>query len=327
MNACQEPPRKDFFESAEQSLQTREIVGTVAPTDTLSLSRFGADYISQVVVRDGDVLFGGLGTRMRILKDAFQNPSPDSIVIPEGRGPGEITRISDFDLHGSNLFVMDYSQYKIVVYSMLDKSYVREIRWPEIRALKFCALSDTSAAILSGYEPERLISVVAGDSIYTSFGEVMLSGEGVFNPLTLEGRLECGQGGIFFGGYSEPMLAKYRLDGAREFVVKTISPVDASQNYVTGTQMGSAVFRFSPDARFSTLDLAHKDNDLIAVPHPNGAATSSMFDIYDAATGKYRHSYQVGLGSIYLVDVDGPYVYGVRADSNSEYWIYRFDLN
>ncbi len=327
MCACQEPPRKDFFDAADQPLQERRIVGTVMPADSLPLSRFGADYVSQVIVRDGNVLFAGLGTTVKILRDAFRSPAMDSVTIPQGRGPGEITRISDFDLRGDNLFVMDYSQYKIVVYSVSEGSHVREIRWPEIRALKFCALTDTSAAILNGYEPQRLISIVANDSIHSSFGEVLPTVGGTFNPLTLEGRLECGQGGIFFGGYSEPVLAKYSADGARAFVVKTVAPVNTSRNYVSGTQMGSSVFRFSPDALFSTLDLADNGDDLIDVPHPNGDAAASTFDVYDANSGEYKRSYRADLGSIYLVDVDGPYLYGVRSDSNSEYWIYRFDLN
>lgn len=325
---CQEPAaRKDFFASSEQILKARNVIGTIAPGDSVSLSSVGADYISQFRVRDGAVLFGGLGTTVRVLKDAFQSPSLDSIVIPEGRGPGEITRLSDFDLHGNNLLVMDYSQYKIVIYSLLDKSYISEIRWPEIRAMKFCALTDTSAILLNGYDPERLISIVASDSIYYSFGEVLLSEAGTFNPLTLEGKLECGPKGIFFGGYSEPVLARYEPHGTRQFIVKTIEPVNAYRNYFTGNQAGAAVFRYTPEAVFSTLDMALNDDDLVTVPHPNGNATFSLLDVYDADSGKYKHSSRVGLGGIYLLEADGLFLYGVRADSNSEYWIYRFELN
>lgn len=324
---CQEPAtRKDFFASSEQILKVRNVAGTIAPGDSVSLSSVGADYVSQFRVRDGAVYFGGLGTTVRVLKDAFQSPSLDSIVIAEGRGPGEITRISDFDLHGNHLLVMDYSQYKIVVYSLRDKSYIREIRWPEIRALKFCALTDTSAVILNGYEPQRFINIVANDSIYSSFGEVLISEGGTFNPLTLEGKLECGANGIFFGGYSEPVLARYEPYGSRQFAVKTIEPVNASQNYLTSNQAGGAVFRFTPEALFSTLDMALNGDHLVTVPHPNGNTTISLLDVYDAASGEYKHSSRVELGGIYLLDADGSFLYGVRADALSEYWIYRFEL-
>ncbi|MDQ7041724.1 MAG: hypothetical protein Q9M35_12380 [Rhodothermus sp.] len=294
----------DFFARTEQSLRQRLIKARLQAVDSLNLSAFELYEPSQLCQSD-QYLFvfeRNLGKIAVFGKDLRGHP----FFIGKGRGegPGEVTGISDMDVHHGRIYL--FSSARLVVWSIADtlvldkKIGIEAYRGEVVDEHRLLILSPTSPAYL--FNIIDLEGKVVRGFASTNLGKVM--------PLCYSGDLAFDGRYFYYAGESEPFIKKYTLEGRQLFSVATIDNLPSEGNYVQFEADGeSMAMGYSPWALFSTAMIEVYDAYLLVVPiHDEHRKRLSYLDVYATQDGRYLATYDLARMPMALaVDDNGIY--------------------
>ncbi|MBO6795191.1 MAG: 6-bladed beta-propeller [Balneolaceae bacterium] len=106
--------------------------------------------------KDGDLFYCDLN---QILK--FDSKGNFVVSIsPMGRGPGEFQVLADCITTNSHLVVLPYNEFKLILYSLNDLTFIEEYNLGSIRARRVEALSDSAFAIQHDAEKSQYSSAI-----------------------------------------------------------------------------------------------------------------------------------------------------------------------
>ncbi|SHK57500.1 hypothetical protein [Rhodothermus profundi] len=222
----------------------------------------------------------------------------------KGEGPGELTGITDMDVHHDRIYL--FSGTRLVVWSIADTLVLD--KQMAVEAYRGEALDEHRILILSPTSSDYLFNILDLEGkIIRGFVRTNL---GKVTPLRYSGDLAFDGKYLYYAGESESFLKKYTLEGRQLFSVATIDNLPSEGNYVQFEAGGeSMAMGYSPWVLFSTATIEVYDAYLLAVPiHDENRKPLSYLDIYATGDGRYVATYDLARMPLALaVDADGIY--------------------
>ncbi|MDR9417480.1 hypothetical protein [Gracilimonas sp.] len=254
-----------------------------------------------------------------------KNNKDDNYVIdiPEGKGPGELTSMVDFDVIEDQIFIADRSQSKIALYSV-EGEFIKEFRVP--------VFIDQIAAI--DKNTVLCYSMRVDDFLFTVFGEngdirnSFIESESELNMMMYTGEIHVNTDNIYFSGYSEPIIKKYSIEEeVLKFSEEVVDSYESKNNYKFGADGSSSVQGFSEDAIYNTNGMDVSGNIIANVPHHNGRKGYKYIDLYNIEDGEYLKSIEMfGYPLINGIQIDDNYIYSLEMDSNRTNWLIKYEI-
>lgn len=296
------PP--DFFAKTEQPLRQRLIKARLQAVDSLNLSAF-ALYEPSQLCKSGPYLFTFERNIGKVaVFDRDLRARPFFIGKGRGEGPGELTGITDMDVHHDRIYL--FSGTRVVVWSIADTLVLD--KQMAVEAYRGEALDEHRILILSPTSSDYLFNIVDLEGkIVRGFVRTNL---GKVTPLRYSGDLAFDGKYLYYAGESESYLKKYTLEGRQLFSVATIDNLPSEGNYMQFESGGeSMAMGYSPGALFSTALIEVYDAYLLVVPiHDEHRRPLSYLDVYATEDGRYLATYDLAqMPRALAVDADGIY--------------------
>lgn len=239
--------------------------------------------------------------------------------IPEGEGPGEVQIVQAVGPTDEHVYIGDPRSMKLVKKDT-DGHHLRDIS-AEFSPGNF-VITRTGRIINQSpvmQENQFVIYHPQADSLY-GFEEGQVDIE---ESMKYSGYLSADGEALYYGGYSEPVLRKYSLEGDLLFSRSTIDNIDTRDNYQDYSSDEFRAFGFSEDARYSTYRLDVSGDELFVIPFHNGESGFRYLDIYDAQNGEYRSSLRMDYFPRDVI-AEGDYIFTLTRDEQEEMWICRY---
>lgn len=210
----------------------------------------------------------------------------NTLIVKKGRGPGVISRFTDFDVTSTNIGLVDENGLKVAIWDHkgnLKNEYVLE----KIRPDRITFYNNDSPVVFSTLGSEYVFNILdSGGDLKKGFNN--LKDNNVANSLKITGKIKVYEDHIYFAGYSESILKKYDLEGNLIYSKSTIDDWPSDANYISfesgENQVGA---RYSPGALYAFFNFDVWDEYLVTIPHHNGDTDYKYLDIYIRENGDY----------------------------------------
>ena len=319
---CQEK-NTTFIWSEKNNSNLQRSIQNVTLADSLDLDELEKFYVLDLV-QDNDFLYvleGDKNEILKIKKDNFQIQV--DLTFKEGRGPGEILSITDYDVNNEFLMIFDQKQQKIVLFDKKG-SFVREFITEEVVIDKIKFLENEKLLTYSMSQNEYIFNIIDFKGIVENS---FISFEPELHFLMYTGDFVIYDKFLYFAGYSEPILKKYSLENKKQiYSVSVIDSYESSTNYVKSELGGYRMAGYSPGALYASLGMTVDSNRIYATPHHNGTPGYKYVDMYDVEDGQYISSIQVKhYPKLRGIQVENNYIYTLesRRDNN---WLFKYIL-
>lgn len=313
----------NFLDKEDQTVSERTITQLPEPVAVLNFTDFEI-YSPGTLEQNSTHLFlidYGTLSIARVSKADFSTPVV--VAFSEGSGPGELQGMRSIAVSNDKIYLGDPRQLRIVVTDTAGNS-IRDIN-TTFSPNDLHYLDDNTLLNYSAHQQDHLFTLynIPQDST-DGFEEITF---GFDEIMKYPGYLSAESEYIFFAGYSEPLMRKYRRDGTLLFSRSTIDNYDTSDQYFTRTMGENRVTGYSDDAKYSSLASAHYDDKFLVIPHHNGRQGFKNIDVYDSADGSYLETLSVDHYPRKIV-LDDDYLYLLARDEEDNFLLrYRNPFN
>lgn len=326
--SCQRAETVDFLAGERQVVASRDLQGDLVPVDSFSVN-VAAGYVPPQWAVTGDtvIIYEASEGHVRMITSAFGAQHTDTLHLPANENGGASNRAFDIEVRNGRLYVMDGSSGGVSVYSLSQKEHLMSLSWGEMEVKRFCVVNDSTVAVLNNRSGSPVLALAAKEGVVKTIGQAAAGEDGYYNRLRTQGWLACDAGNIYWVGYSEPLLARYEVSGARGFTKSTVDFFETSGNYAFYPERQGENFWLSPGAIFASSSISIRGDELWVLVHPNGEDRFSLIDVYEASTGLYKRTYRVPMGILSSLHSVNGVVYTLRDEVEAgRVVIYRFDL-
>jgi|SRR5690625_275918 len=326
--SLEEPLSNDFSDLQAQQLSERVILDVLAPKDSVMLGeRYGilnaiglSLDVEALYIRDYSLF-----SLFVINKQSLE--LENALTIPEGRGPGELSRINSFAVSGNRIVLVDQSLFKIQIRNR-EGEPEGEFLVEEAAPWRVSIWEDGTLTFLSTNAMQTgslFYTLDSNGHLVRTFGDV----SGVaYNPIRYDGEILVDDGFFYFAGYFEHVLGKWNRDGDLVYAVSSIDDFPGEANYSTSISGEQSVFGFVPEAFFSAVSSAIY-NDYWIITHRGDWDEEpyvQYIDIYNKHNGQYLASIvlpSMVRGGSFVVD-EG-YIYTLHSDSLDEVNLFIYE--
>lgn len=275
-------PRQQAGERAFQeiSAERRFCVSETAPGSPLfgPLSTSVDDRGNLYVLDFGDLTLKQFSPQGRFLRSFGRG---------KGQGPGELMSVSDFRvLPNGEVWIADFTAGEIEIFS--PDGNLRRTRRLDRQPYRMLPAAGGGLTLMLPLTSENLFARFGPDSrLQAEFGKLV---DDRLNGIALDGWIgAAGDGAIVYVPYYFGLIASYSPSGKLKYLARTVDRVPAP----TIHRSGEGDIWVDPDTRVSTKN-AWLDQGSLYLLSGNDAGTrfTRVIDVYDAATGTYRHSFK-----------------------------------
>lgn len=303
----------DFLSKREQVKKERNVTARMQAIDSLNLSDYEAFQGSLVRVDDHRIYVSDSDLGMVVAINKRNPTSYHLIGNGKGQGPGEVSGFSDFAVDEQHIVIA--SSNRVITWSK-SGALVQDMR-VDFRVRRLRPLAAYRFLIYTPSTVDHLFNIVDGQGkVVRSFEKAVDDG---FMGLKYEGEIDVDAGHVYYAGYSESLIKKYRLDGDLVYSFATIDNHPSEFNYTTSVAGGDFVsMGYSPTAMFATLGIAVYGDYLLVHPAPGmnqDVPDPLAFDVYDASDGQYLETYNLS-GFPHSFAVDDDHIYTIETDRN-----------
>lgn len=285
----------------------------------INLNEFDFFYVLQLEQNDNS-LFIRNGNNYQILVVDKNSPDKNYILdFSEGRGPGELLQMSEYDIYKNRIFVVDNSQSKISIFD-LSGELIKEFRISNINVDRLEVINEELLLVYTMQTSEYVFNII---SIEGDVVESFVESEPKLHYLQYSGDIYYANGDVYFFGYSEPIMKKYNLDTEQLSYSKyVVNNYDPSANYVRN-EIGEIIASgYSPAALYSSVGFSVYDNEIFNAVYHNGEEGHKYMDVYNSNTGTYIRSYELGsYPSLYGIQADSENIYSLEEDTSNVNWL------
>lgn len=308
------------FKEAQENSVTREIKNLVA-VDSLNLSEREIFNASNLIAYEGSLFFLQSSSHKIWKYNQAELKFMDSLLIPKGRGPGEIEFMRNFDLNDGTIVIPDDNQKKLAIYSILGE-FQTETLISEVPMIEEVRIAGSDKFLIE--------STFTTDSLYHMLDkEGMLrdsfqSSTGVDNAMAFTGHLKVKDNYLIVAGYSEPIIKKYDLKtGSLIFSREIIQSYETTENYMS---RGNAI-GFTKNAKYASLGIDASKRLIYSSRPKNEQQDDQLIDVYEFEDGDYRYSYILNNNSAFQsLAINDKYLYSIEIDSSSNYWLMKYKM-
>lgn len=267
------------------------------------------------------ILVGGDNEILRVQKNDFQ--MYHNIAFKEGRGPGEILAINDYDVNNSFLMIFDQEQQKIVFFDK-QGNFVKEFVVEDVVIDRIKFLDNDKLLTYSMRMNEYQFHIIDFQgTVHNSFNRL----DPELNFLMYSGDIFVENEHFYFAGYSEPILKKYSLENEEQiYSVSVIDAYESSANYIQSESGGFNMTGYAPGALYASLGVAVDNNKIYTTPHHNDTPGYNYIDIYDTENGQYLSSFQLKhYPKLRGIQVENNHIYSIESRSNYN-WLLKYRI-
>ncbi len=320
----------DFSDKKPQEISQRKIKTTLTPKDSVFLvDSYGIMNSQGMIAMDSEHFYISDFPALKLfIVDKQTLELADTLSIQEGRGPGEVQRISNYSVSQDYIVISDESLGKIQIWDK-KKELVNEFLMENIFPFRVNLWNDGTLTVQSPRSADKGFIFYTLDQdgmLLNSFGDV--SGE-EYNPIRFSGQNIIDGEYYYFAGYSEHVLAKWDKDGDLQYSVTTIDAFPGEANLASfDGGGGQRTFQFVPHAFFSAIDISIYRDYWIVVHRGDWDEEpyQQFLDIYNKHTGQYKASIQLPqmAGQI---EVDDQHIYALQRLDGEEMYLVIYENN
>lgn len=313
--SCTEP-EKDYTVFTEKKPQeaAERTVRELTPVDSLNLTEVFDAWSRLDLKHSNNGLFVKLD--YQIVRLNKEDLSTENILnIPEGRGPGELLSIRDFDVGNGFLVMLDGEAQKTVIYDLNGNLIEEFLNDKYLVDMIEIAGRDTFYYQIATRHDYLFYKGNRENEIHLQFASQT---EGI-NILAYTGEMIYHNHSLYFGGYSEPLFRRYDLSGEEPELVFSRAVIDdynSENNYREApTSDGMRLQGYSDEVQYASMDIDADKNYLYSVRHANGTVDYKYLDLYSVEDGSYRVSFPLHYYPVYIT-VDEDYVYTIELEGS-----------
>lgn len=234
----------------------------------------------------------------------------------KGQGPGELMSVSDYRiLPGGEVWIADFTGGEIEVFA--PDGSLRRTRRMERQPYRVLPAAGGGVTLMLPLTSEHLFARFGPDSrLQAEYGKLV---DDRLNGIALDGWISStDDGSIVYVPSYFGWIASYSPSGKLKYLAQTVDRIPPP----TIHRSGEGDIWVDPDARVNAKS-AWLDRGNLYLLSSNDAGTrfSKVIDVYDAATGTYRHSLQAPEPSSGVV-VRGGSLFTVK-DTSVCAWTFR----
>lgn len=287
----------------------------------INLTDLELDGAYDLKVSDDNVVFKTAGDKEIAIFDKNNLEDYYTLEFPEGRGPGEVLGINDYEVFEDQIFLADNNQSKILIFD-LDGVLIKEFIVPKIYLENISVLNENTILNYSMGVKEQMFNIFKTDGkMVTSF----IEHEPDFKFMMYTGEIHAEDNNIYFSGYSEPIIKKYSIEEEElKFSVKVIDSYNSQDNYLDFAN-GQG---FTEDALYNTIGMDAFGDILVNVPRHNDRSGYKYIDFYSNEDGEYLKSIEmIGYPDTDGIQIDSEYIYSLEMDTSRISWLVMYENN
>jgi hypothetical protein len=215
----------------------------------------------------------------------------------EGKGPGEFTNLSDFDIApDGSVWTCDPVNGLISVFN--EDGSLRKTLRPDRPPHRIALLRGDSCAVMSSPVGPRMFRLYGAEGRVLAECGVLMSQQARLG-IALDGRIAAtGTGGFAYAAYRAGILAVSDAGGDSIAVFRETLDHGGIPDVMVSRSGEAEYARTDPDAPVVTRSISCVGGDVHLLLGVDDRPAHAVMDVYDGRSGSYRYSYDLPVDAI-----------------------------